>query len=72
MDSHVRYMGAMFAGYGIAWLDAAAGERPLAGKYAAIVSTYHQNKTASVRKYFVLSAAMPQRMKFPRNVSSVR
>nr|WP_300082890.1 DUF4345 family protein [Propioniciclava sp.] len=23
VDSHVRYMGAMFAGYGIAWLDAA-------------------------------------------------
>lgn len=28
VDSHVRFMGAMFAGYGLAWLDAAATTEP--------------------------------------------
>ncbi|WP_224386900.1 DUF4345 domain-containing protein [Pseudonocardia sp. ICBG1293] len=28
VDSHVRFMGPVFAGYGVAWLDAAAADRP--------------------------------------------
>lgn len=28
VDSHVRFMGPVFAGYGLAWLDAAASEEP--------------------------------------------
>jgi hypothetical protein len=28
VDSHVRFMGPMFAGYGLAWLDAAAPTEP--------------------------------------------
>ena len=28
VDSHVRFMGPMFAGYGLAWLDAAAAREP--------------------------------------------
>ena len=41
VDSHVRFMGAVFAGYGKGWLDAASGEpdlgrmRVLAGLMAA-------------------------------------
>lgn len=27
-DSHVRFMGPVFAGYGLGWLDAAAGREP--------------------------------------------
>jgi hypothetical protein len=27
-DSHVRFMGPVFAGYGLGWLDAAAGQEP--------------------------------------------
>lgn len=28
VDSHVRFMGPVFAGYGLAWLDAASGPGP--------------------------------------------
>ena len=28
VDSHVRFMGAVFAGYGLGWLDAAGNEEP--------------------------------------------
>ncbi|MFN2562895.1 MAG: DUF4345 domain-containing protein [Jatrophihabitans sp.] len=28
VDSHVRFMGAVFAGYGLGWLDAAGREEP--------------------------------------------
>jgi hypothetical protein len=28
VDSYVRFMGAVFAGYGLAWLDAAASPEP--------------------------------------------
>lgn len=28
VDSHVRFMGPVFAGYGLAWLDAAAAPEP--------------------------------------------
>lgn len=28
VDSHVRFMGPVFAGYGVAWLDAATGDDP--------------------------------------------
>lgn len=28
VDSHVRFMGPVFAGYGVAWLDAAATPEP--------------------------------------------
>ena len=28
VDSHVRFMGAVFAGYGLGWLDAAASPEP--------------------------------------------
>ena len=28
VDSHVRFMGAVFAGYGLGWLDAAAAPEP--------------------------------------------
>jgi hypothetical protein len=31
-DSHVRFMGPVFAGYGLAWLDAAAAGEPDVGR----------------------------------------
>ncbi|KAA1426583.1 DUF4345 domain-containing protein [Nocardioides antri] len=31
-DSHVRFMGPVFAGYGLGWLDAAAGPEPDLGR----------------------------------------
>lgn len=32
VDSHVRFMGPVFAGYGLSWLDAAASDEPDVGK----------------------------------------
>lgn len=32
VDSHVRFMGAVFASYGLSWLDAASGAEPGLGK----------------------------------------
>ncbi|UYM07306.1 DUF4345 domain-containing protein [Solicola gregarius] len=32
VDSHVRFMGPVFAGYGLAWLDAAADSEPDLGR----------------------------------------
>ena len=31
-DSHVRFMGPVFAGYGLSWLDAAAADEPDLGR----------------------------------------
>ena len=32
VDSHVRFMGPVFAGYGLSWLDAATSDEPDVGK----------------------------------------
>ncbi|KNX39613.1 DUF4345 domain-containing protein [Luteipulveratus halotolerans] len=32
VDSHVRFMGPVFAGYGLGWLDAASGPEPDLGR----------------------------------------
>ena len=36
VDSHVRFMGPVFAGYGLGWLDAASGPEPDLGRMRAL------------------------------------
>ncbi|NYJ00846.1 hypothetical protein HNR19_001544 [Nocardioides thalensis] len=36
VDSHVRFMGAVFAGYGLGWIDAAGSDDPDVGRMRAL------------------------------------
>lgn len=36
VDSHVRFMGAVFAGYGMSWIDAASSPEPGLGRMRAL------------------------------------
>lgn len=38
VDSHVRFMGPVFAGYGLGWLDAAAGDEPDPGRLRVLAA----------------------------------